>query len=158
MVTASSPPFFVWHTAEDAYVPPEHTYRLARVLAANQIPHTVHVYPTALTAWGSLTGVGSLRPGPLSPHHGSQNRAARTDVRVRLTPTDAWSRADRVNCTRELIPSFSNTCRKCVFTVWGDKEGSGDLSIGAALGRQARNIDLRFSQRRPPSLGPVLIA
>ena len=45
MVTPSAPPFFIWHTAEDAYVPPEHTYRLARVLAANQIPHTVHVYP-----------------------------------------------------------------------------------------------------------------
>jgi acetyl esterase/lipase len=44
MVTQSSPPFFIWHTAEDAYVPPEHTYRLARVLAARRIPHTVHVF------------------------------------------------------------------------------------------------------------------
>src|SRR6476661_1667486 len=26
LVTESSPPFFLWHTAEDAYVPPEHTY------------------------------------------------------------------------------------------------------------------------------------
>ena len=31
LVTDSSPPFFLWHTAEDAYVPPEHTYRLAAV-------------------------------------------------------------------------------------------------------------------------------
>src|SRR3984957_17585670 len=37
MVTQSSPPFFIWHTAEDAYVPPEHTYRLARGLAAHPI-------------------------------------------------------------------------------------------------------------------------
>ena len=44
LVTPQSPPFFVWHTAEDAYVPPEHTYRLASALAANQVPHAVHVF------------------------------------------------------------------------------------------------------------------
>jgi acetyl esterase/lipase len=44
LVTDSSPPFFMWHTAEDAYVPPEHTYRLARSLAAHNVPHTVHVF------------------------------------------------------------------------------------------------------------------
>ena len=45
LVTPSAPPFFLWHTAEDAYVPPEHTYRFAAALAANGVPHTVHVYP-----------------------------------------------------------------------------------------------------------------
>jgi acetyl esterase/lipase len=44
LVTGSSPPFFLWHTAEDAYVPPEHTYRLARSLAAHKVPHAVHVF------------------------------------------------------------------------------------------------------------------
>jgi acetyl esterase/lipase len=44
LVTESSPPFFVWHTAEDVYVPPEHTYRLATSLAAHGVPHTVHVF------------------------------------------------------------------------------------------------------------------
>jgi acetyl esterase/lipase len=44
LVTPSSPPFFVWHTAEDPYVPPEHTYRLAAALAASSVPHTVHVF------------------------------------------------------------------------------------------------------------------
>ena len=34
LVTPSSPPFFLWHTAEDAYVPPQHTYLLAASLAA----------------------------------------------------------------------------------------------------------------------------
>ena len=34
----------MWHTAEDAYVPPEHTYRLARSLAAQGVPHAVHVF------------------------------------------------------------------------------------------------------------------
>jgi acetyl esterase/lipase len=44
LVTDSSPPFFLWHTAEDAYVAPEHTYRLAASLAAHEVPHTVHVF------------------------------------------------------------------------------------------------------------------
>src|SRR5580704_12991739 len=44
LVTPQSPPFFVWHTAEDAYVPPEHTYRLASALAASHVPHAVHMF------------------------------------------------------------------------------------------------------------------
>jgi acetyl esterase/lipase len=44
LVTSSSPPFFLWHTAEDPYVPPEHTYRLASSLAAQGVPHTAHVF------------------------------------------------------------------------------------------------------------------
>jgi acetyl esterase/lipase len=44
LVTPSAPPFFIWHTAEDIYVPPEHTYRLAAALAANGVPHAVHVF------------------------------------------------------------------------------------------------------------------
>ena len=44
LVTAQSPPLFIWHTAEDPYVPPEHTYRLASALAASRIPHAVHVF------------------------------------------------------------------------------------------------------------------
>jgi acetyl esterase/lipase len=44
LVTPQSPPFFVWHTGEDPYVPPEHTYRFASALAASQVPHAVHVF------------------------------------------------------------------------------------------------------------------
>lgn len=44
LVTPQSPPLFIWHTAEDPYVPPEHTYRLAAALAASQVPHAVHVF------------------------------------------------------------------------------------------------------------------
>jgi acetyl esterase/lipase len=58
MVTQSSPPFFIWHTAEDAYVPPEHTYRLARVLAAQRIPHTVHVFAHGPHSLGLAQGSG----------------------------------------------------------------------------------------------------
>ena len=58
LVTPSAPPFFIWHTAEDAYVPPEHAYRLARVLAAAKIPHTVHVYPHGPHSLGLAKGSG----------------------------------------------------------------------------------------------------
>src|SRR6266516_2111755 len=44
LVTPQSPPFFIWHPAEDAYVLPEHTYRLASALAASNVPHAVHMF------------------------------------------------------------------------------------------------------------------
>ena len=44
LVTPQSPPFFGWHTAEDRYVPPEHTYRLATALSVSSVPHAVHVF------------------------------------------------------------------------------------------------------------------
>lgn len=44
LVTPQAPPFFIWHTSEDPYVPPEHTFRLASALAANRVPHAVHVF------------------------------------------------------------------------------------------------------------------
>jgi acetyl esterase/lipase len=58
LVTESSPPFFLWHTAEDAYVPPEHTYRLARALAAHGIPHCVHVFAHGPHGLGLARGRG----------------------------------------------------------------------------------------------------
>ncbi|MGW3291421.1 alpha/beta hydrolase family protein [Streptomyces sp. NPDC001002] len=44
LVTHRSPPFFLWHTAEDPYVPADHTYRPATALAAAQVPHATHVF------------------------------------------------------------------------------------------------------------------
>jgi acetyl esterase/lipase len=58
LVTPNSPPFFVWHTAEDIYVPPEHTYRLATALAANGIPHAVHVFAHGPHSLGLAEGAG----------------------------------------------------------------------------------------------------
>ncbi|WP_206671101.1 alpha/beta hydrolase [Streptomyces sp. CB01881] len=58
LVTAASPPFFLWHTAEDVYVPPEHTYRLASALAAHEVPHTVHVFAHGPHSLGLAQGVG----------------------------------------------------------------------------------------------------
>jgi acetyl esterase/lipase len=58
LVTPASPPFFVWHTAEDPYVPPEHTYRFASALAASQVPHAVHVFAHGPHGLGLAEGAG----------------------------------------------------------------------------------------------------
>ena len=58
LVTPSSPPFFAWHTAEDAYVPPEHTYRLAASLAAHGVPHAAHVFAHGPHSLGLAQGSG----------------------------------------------------------------------------------------------------
>lgn len=60
LVTPESPPFFVWHTAEDSYVPPEHTYRLAAALAAHNIPHAVHVFAHGPHSLGLAEGAGDV--------------------------------------------------------------------------------------------------
>jgi acetyl esterase/lipase len=58
LVTPASPPFFLWHTAEDEYVPPEHTYRLAAALAAHDVPHAVHVFAHGPHGLGLANGAG----------------------------------------------------------------------------------------------------
>ncbi len=58
LVTPQSPPFFIWHTAEDAYVPPEHTYRLASALAASKVPHAVHMFAHGPHSLGLAHGAG----------------------------------------------------------------------------------------------------
>ncbi len=58
LVTPESPPFFLWHTAEDMYVPPEHTYRFAAALAANSVPHATHVFAHGPHSLGLAEGAG----------------------------------------------------------------------------------------------------
>ncbi|SFF73120.1 hypothetical protein [Streptomyces mirabilis] len=58
LVTPSAPPFFLWYTAEDSYVPPEHTYRPAGVPAAHDVPHTVHVFDHRPHSLGLARGAG----------------------------------------------------------------------------------------------------
>ena len=58
LVNPQSPPFFIWHIAEDPYVPPEHTYRLASALAASQVPHAVHVFAHGPHSLGLAEGAG----------------------------------------------------------------------------------------------------
>ncbi|QNO37400.1 prolyl oligopeptidase family serine peptidase [Protaetiibacter sp. SSC-01] len=56
LVTADAPPTFVWHTAEDAVVPVQHSYLLGMSLAAAGVPHEVHVLPGAKHGVGLATG------------------------------------------------------------------------------------------------------
>jgi acetyl esterase/lipase len=58
LVTPDAPPFFLWHTAEDPYVPPEHTYRLSSALARNGVPHAVHVFAHGPHSLGLAAGAG----------------------------------------------------------------------------------------------------
>jgi acetyl esterase/lipase len=58
LVTAAAPPFFVWHTAEDPYVPVEHSYRLAAGLAAQDVPHALHVFSNGPHSLGLARGAG----------------------------------------------------------------------------------------------------
>ncbi|MGW7545037.1 alpha/beta hydrolase [Streptomyces sp. NPDC054770] len=44
LVTSASPHFFLWYTADDIHVSPEHTCLLASSLASHQVPHTMHVF------------------------------------------------------------------------------------------------------------------
>ena len=48
----------LWHTAEDAYVPVVHTYRLAAALAAHEVPHAVHVFTHGPHSLGLARGAG----------------------------------------------------------------------------------------------------
>jgi hypothetical protein len=59
LVTPASPPFFIWHTAEDAYVLPEHTYRLGAALAASQVPHAAHMFAHGPHGLGLAQGAGA---------------------------------------------------------------------------------------------------
>jgi acetyl esterase/lipase len=58
IVTASAPPFFIWHTAEDPYVPVEHSYRLAAALAAHEVPHALHVFSRGPHSLGLARAAG----------------------------------------------------------------------------------------------------
>ena len=58
LVTAAAPPFFIWHTAEDPYVPVEHSHRLAASLAAHGVSHALHVFSRGPHSLGLARGAG----------------------------------------------------------------------------------------------------
>ena len=79
LVTPQSPPFFVWHTAEDPHVPPEHTYRLASALAASQVPHAVHVFAHGPHGLGLAQNAGEVAIWTTLASSWIQEQAARSD-------------------------------------------------------------------------------
>jgi dienelactone hydrolase len=79
LVTPESPPFFGWHTAEDPYVPPEHTYRFAAALAASHVLTPCMCSPTARTASAWPRALARPRSGPRWRKPGSGNRQHHRD-------------------------------------------------------------------------------
>src|ERR1700728_2269366 len=63
LVTPEAPPFFVWHTAEDPYVLPEHTYLLASALAASNVSHAVHMFARGPHRLGLAHNAGEAEIG-----------------------------------------------------------------------------------------------
>lgn len=45
LVTAQTPPTFLWHTAEDGLVPVENSLIYAMALSAKKVPYELHIYP-----------------------------------------------------------------------------------------------------------------
>jgi len=45
LVTADTPPAYLWHTCEDATVPVEHSLRMAGALCAAGVPCEMHIFP-----------------------------------------------------------------------------------------------------------------
>lgn len=64
LVTPASPPMFLWHTAEDAAVPVEHSYLLAQSLASNGVPHSAHVFPRGRHGLGLAQDAGAASAWP----------------------------------------------------------------------------------------------
>lgn len=59
LVTQDAPPMFLWHTVEDADVPPTHSYRLASALAAAGADHSCHVFPYGAHGLDLAIGTGT---------------------------------------------------------------------------------------------------
>jgi dipeptidyl aminopeptidase/acylaminoacyl peptidase len=58
VVSAVAPPMFLWHTAEDAYVPVSETYLLAGALTRAGVAHTTHVFAHGPHSLGLARGAG----------------------------------------------------------------------------------------------------
>ena len=59
LVTPSSPPFFVWHTADDASVPVEHAYLLGQALHVHGVNHALHVFQHGKHGLGLAEGTSA---------------------------------------------------------------------------------------------------
>ncbi|WP_426120198.1 alpha/beta hydrolase [Kocuria sp. LHG3120] len=64
LVTPAAPPFFVWHTADDASVPVQHFYLLAQALARRGVPHALHLFPRGPHGLGLAGGTGEPASWP----------------------------------------------------------------------------------------------
>ena len=54
-VTETTPPTFLWHTAEDAGVPAENSMLFAQALSKHNIPYELHIFPNGRHGLGLAT-------------------------------------------------------------------------------------------------------
>ncbi|GAB2711612.1 acetyl esterase/lipase [Microbacterium marinum] len=59
LVTADTPPFFIWHTADDEAVPVAHSLLLASALSAQSVPYELHVYESGVHGLGLAPDAGT---------------------------------------------------------------------------------------------------
>jgi acetyl esterase/lipase len=74
LVTSQSPPFFIWHTAEDPYVPPSTPTASPWRSRPAVFPMPCTCSPTARTALAWPRTLARPRAGPRWPTPGSMNR------------------------------------------------------------------------------------
>ena len=65
LVTESTPPAFLWHTAADTVVPVVNSLLYAKALAERKIPFALHIYPHGPHGLATVDGQtnGTLQPG-----------------------------------------------------------------------------------------------
>jgi acetyl esterase/lipase len=125
LVTPASPPFFVWHTAEDPYVPPEHTYRLASALAASGVPHAVHVFAHGPHSLGLAQGAGEAAIWTTLAHPWIHEQASPLGQTGRKGCCDRGCEADH-RCRRQ--PVARTGPRR---TVWAVGVAKADRVFGS---------------------------
>ncbi|HEY2671633.1 MAG TPA: alpha/beta hydrolase [Rugosimonospora sp.] len=59
-ITPTSPPTFLWHTADDPVVDAENARLVADALARHTVPHEVHIYPHGPHGLGLADGVPTV--------------------------------------------------------------------------------------------------
>ena len=59
-VDSSTPPAFIWHTADDAAVPVQNALLFAQALASHKIPFELHVFPKGVHGLGLATNDPSV--------------------------------------------------------------------------------------------------
>ncbi len=64
LVTAQTPPTFLWHTAEDATVPVENSLFYAKALSAHKVPYELHIYPKGYHGLATADGVTNIADDP----------------------------------------------------------------------------------------------
>src|SRR5690606_2898024 len=66
-VSASAPPAFIWHTADDDLVYAENALRLAAAYAAHRVPYELHVFENGVHGLSLSSAVTASIPEHVNP-------------------------------------------------------------------------------------------